>query len=204
MNKIPPRFQYHCGTMPRKSFYDTRAGADEEFDDDRPSKSQRKRDCDAMQALGKELTQLTAEQVGQIPLPEETARAIQDFALMRSFGAQRRQLQLIGKLMRNLDAAAVREAIDRATGESRAAAAAHKRAERAREELIAKDEFLTVYAQKHPEIELQRLRQLIRQARKEAEKSAPPKAFREIYRLLYAIELPTLTLEAVEVKDDDE
>lgn len=191
--------------MPRKSFYDTRADHDEDDEfDDRPSKSQRKRDCDALQALGKELTQLTAEQISQIPLPEETAHAIRDFAAMKSFGAQRRQLQLIGKLMRNLNAAAVREAIDRATGESRAAAAAHKRAERAREALIANDDFLTDYAAKHPAVELQRLRQLIRQSRREAEKEQPPKAFREIYRLLYAEELPTLNLEAVEIQDDEE
>ena len=191
--------------MPRKSYYDTREVESDEDDDldDRPSKSQKKRDCDALQALGKELTQLTAEQQSQIPLPEETAHAIRDYASMKSFGAQRRQLQLIGKLMRNLDAAAVREAIDRATGESRAAAAAHKRAERAREELIAKDDFLTVYAEKHPAIELQRLRQLIRQARKEAAEAKPPKAFREIYKILYAEELPALNLEAVEAKDDE-
>lgn len=190
--------------MPRKSYYDTRVESEEDDDfDDRPSKSQKKRDCDALQALGKELTQLTAEQQSQIPLPKETAHAIRDYAAMKSFGAQRRQLQLIGKLMRNLDAAAVREAIDRATGESRAAAAAHKRAERAREELIAKDDFLTVYAQKHPAIELQRLRQLIRLARKEAAESKPPKAFREIYKILYAEELPALNLEAVEAKDDE-
>ena len=190
--------------MPRKSYYDTRRDSEDENDfDDRPSKSQRKRDCDALQALGKELTQLTAEQLSQIPLPEETAHAIRDFTTMKSFGAQRRQLQLIGKLMRRLDAAGVREAIDRATGESRAAAAAHKRAERAREAMIDRDDFLTEYVAKHPAIELQRLRQLIRLARKEAQETKPPKAFREIYHILYAEELPALNLEAVQATDDD-
>ena len=63
---------------------------------------------------------------------------------------------------------------------------------------------MTEYAVKHPTIELQRLRQLIRQARKEAEKELPPKAFREIYRLLYAEELPALNLEAVEAQDDED
>ena len=95
--------------MAKKPFYDTRAWADEDDDEgyDRPSKSQRKRDCDELQSLGKDLTGLTDEQLSLSDLPEDTALAIRDFRAMKSFGAQRRQLQLIGKLMRQLDAEAV-------------------------------------------------------------------------------------------------
>ena len=120
---------------------------------------------------------------------------------MKSFGAQRRQLQLIGKLMRALDGAAVREAIDRATGDSRAAVAAHQKAEKARDALIASDEALTAWVQSHPETDVQKLRQLVRSARKERDSNKPPKSAREIYRLIYRLELPDLDLMA---KDEEQ
>ena len=115
----------------KKAFYDTRADEDEDIDFG-PSKSQKKRDSDLMQKLGGELARLPADQFARIDLPEDIRQAIVDYQRMKSFGAMRRQMQLIGKLMRRLEASAVREAIDRATGESRAAVAAHHRAEKAR------------------------------------------------------------------------
>ena len=86
-----------------------------------PSKSQLKREQNALQDLGREMTKLGDEQLKRIGLPDEVLVEIVEFRRMRSFGAQRRQLQLIGKKMRNMDPVAVREAIDRVTGESRAA-----------------------------------------------------------------------------------
>ena len=95
---------------------------------------------------------------------------------------------------------AVREAIDRATGASRAAAAAHQRAEKLRDALLTDNDKLTEYVASHPEVDVQQLRTLIRLARKEKEAAKPPKYFRELYRFLHAAELPALTLE----KADDE
>ena len=187
----------------KKRFYDTHAyenGEDEE-EDFGPSKSELKRQAEALQTLGKELTQLAPDQLKRVPLPEDVSLAIEDYKRMKSFGAQRRQLQLIGKLMRALGGAAVREAIDRATGDSRAAVAAHQKAEKARDALIASDEALTAWVQSHPETDVQKLRQLVRSARKERDSNKPPKSAREIYRLIYRLELPDLDLMA---KDDEQ
>ena len=116
---------------------------DEEGGYDRPSKSQIKRELQALQDLGKEMTKLGADTLNRIPLPDDVREAIDEYAKMKSFGAQRRQLQLIGKRMNGLDPEKVRAAIDMATGESRAAVAAHHRAERLRDKLIADDAALT-------------------------------------------------------------
>ena len=119
---------------------------EDDFEDDgydRPSKSQIKRELQALQDLGKEMTKLGAETLNKIPLPADVREAIDEYAKMKSFGAQRRQLQLIGKRMNGLDPQKVRAAIDIATGESRAAVAAHHRAERLRDKLIAEDAALT-------------------------------------------------------------
>ena len=162
---------------------------------DRPSKSQIKRELQALQDLGKEMTKLGAETLNKIPLPEDVREAIDEYAKMKSFGAQRRQLQLIGKRMNGLDPEKVRTAIDIATGESRAAVAAHHRAERLRDKLIAEDSALTDFIKEFPQVDVQGLRQLIRAARKEAQTGKPPKSARELYRLIHPMVSASVTLE---------
>ena len=182
-------------------YQDTREEFDDEEDGyDRPSKSQIKRELQALQDLGKEMTKLGAETLNRIPLPEDVREAIDEYAKMRSFGAQRRQLQLIGKRMNGLDPQKVREAIDMATGESRAAVAAHHRAERLRDKLIAEDAALTDFIKDFPEVDVQTLRQTIRAARKEAQLNKSPKSARELYRLIHQLVKPEVVLE----KETDE
>lgn len=150
-----------------------------------PSKSQLKREQTELQNLGKEMTKLGDEQLKKIGLPEEVFIEIVEFRKMRSFGAQRRQLQLIGKKMRDMDPKAVREAIDRATGESKAAVALLHRCETLRENLIASDDALTKFISEHPGIDISALRTLVRGARKERENGKPPKNARELYKFLH-------------------
>ncbi|MBL8254263.1 MAG: DUF615 domain-containing protein [Candidatus Competibacter sp.] len=68
-----------------------------------PSKSQRKREATALQDLGEQLVELTSAQLKRIPLPEELLAAIKATQAMSQRGARKRQLQFIGKLMRQLD-----------------------------------------------------------------------------------------------------
>lgn len=187
----------------RKEYYDTATQGedDEEEEYSGPSKSQRKRDAEALQSLGRELTTLSTDQLERIDLPENIRVAIDDFKKIKSFGAQRRQLQLIGRYMRQLDGNAVKEAILRAKGESRVAVAAHHRAEKLRDALIANDAALTALFEKQPQLDIQKIRQLVRSARREANDAKPPKSARELYKLLYGNELPKLDLNA---KEDDE
>ncbi|HIU73340.1 MAG TPA: DUF615 domain-containing protein [Candidatus Aphodousia faecipullorum] len=176
---------------------DLREDSDEDdFEDeyDRPSKSQIKRELQALQDLGKEMTKLGAETLNRIPLPEDVREAIDEYAKMKSFGAQRRQLQLIGKRMNGLDPERVRQAIDLATGESRAAVAAHHKAERLRDKLLAEDAFLTEFIQTYPSLDVQSLRQTIRSARREAATGKPPKSARELYRIIYPLVSPNMDL----------
>lgn len=180
---------------------------DEEDDEplyDGPSRSQKKREAEAMQKLGAELTKLPADAFERVAgLPDDIREAVIEYRRIKSFGALRRQMQLIGKLMRRLDYDAVREAIDCATGASRAAAAAHQRAERLRDALMADDAKLTDYVASHPDADVQKLRTLIRQARKERDAAKPPKYFRELYRFLHTQELPELSLEKSEDEEED-
>ena len=68
-----------------------------------PSKSQRKRDAHALQALGVQLVALSAAQLARLDLPETLHEAVLAVQRMRSHGARTRHMQYIGKLMRQLD-----------------------------------------------------------------------------------------------------
>ena len=187
------------------NYWDTQDDQDE--DDvgyDRPSKSQIKRELEALQDLGKEMTGLPRDTLNRIPLPEDVRDAIDEYAKMLSFGAKRRQLQLIGKLMRNLDYDAVRQAIDMATGESKAAVAAHHKAERMRDRLLTEDAYLTDFIAQFPDVDVQALRQMIRTAKKEAQTNKPPKTARELYRFLHALVVPKFDLYKKEETEEDE
>lgn len=150
-----------------------------------PSKSQLKRVQLELQALGQQMTRFGDETLAKIGLPEDVYDEIVEFRRMKSFGAQRRQLQLIGKKMRDMDPAAVREAIARATGESRAAVALLHRCETLRDRMIESDDAVRAFIDENSSIDIRRLRELVRFARREREQQKPPKSARELYRLLH-------------------
>jgi ribosome-associated protein len=81
----------------------------------KPSKSQRKRQAHALQALGARFVELPRAHLARLALPDELYQAVLAMQGMRSHGARARQMQYIGKLMRQLDAAVLRtvwEALD--------------------------------------------------------------------------------------------
>lgn len=158
---------------------------DEEFSG--PSKSQRKRDATALQDMGKELVSLSRERITQLRLPDALRAEVLEAKRITSHGAIRRQMQLIGKLMRDVDAADIAEQLAEIRGESNAAKAAFHALEQWRTRLIEDEEALTSWLARHPHSDAQQLRQLIRNARKEAAENKPPKSSRALFKLLREI-----------------
>lgn len=76
-----------------------------------PSKSQRKRDMHALQALGEHLLTLNERQLQRLALPDPLLDAIHACRALREREALRRQRQYIGRLMRDIDAAALRDVL---------------------------------------------------------------------------------------------
>lgn len=70
-----------------------------------PSKTQRKREATVLQELGEQLVKLTATQLKRIPLPEDLLAAVRLAQSISQRGGRKRQLQYIGKMMRQLDEA---------------------------------------------------------------------------------------------------
>jgi len=152
--------------------------------DDAPSKTQRKQEMHALQALGQRLVALNAAQLASVELPEQLREAIAEAQRIRSREARRRQLQYVGRLMREVDPEPIRAQLEVWDGRSREATAAHHRAERWREQLLADDAAFTEFARAHPRTDLQQLRACVREARKERLAGRDLRHFRELFRLI--------------------
>jgi ribosome-associated protein len=78
-----------------------------------PSKTQRKREMLALQQVGTRLTRFSEAQLDKLPLSEKLRTAIREFRrLPNSHGAKRRQLQYIGRLMRDFNLDEIEQAIE--------------------------------------------------------------------------------------------
>lgn len=151
---------------------------------DGPSKTQLKRASESLQNLGSALVDLPAERLRKIDMPENLLAALLDAQRIHAHGARKRQMQLIGKLMRGVDPAPLEEALNVVKGISAQAKAHQQRLEKLRERIMASDGEFAVLAQEYPQADLQQLRQLRRNALKEAEQGKPPRAYRELFRQL--------------------
>jgi ribosome-associated protein len=164
----------------------------DDFDDDRPSKSQLKRDMDALQALGEELLSLPEKRVAALDLPEALMDAIKDgrrIVAGTARSGKKRHLQLIGKLMRQVDPAPIREAVaDFKLGRAQDSLQLHQ-AERWRERLVEDDASLQAFLAEFDDVDVQQLRSLIRAARKDraqAPEQRNGRAWRELFQFIKA------------------
>ncbi|MBI3223160.1 MAG: DUF615 domain-containing protein [Nitrosomonadales bacterium] len=152
-----------------------------------PSKTKIKKQMHDLQDLGAELVGLGKDQLAQLDIPESLRDAIREMHRINKFGAQRRQMQYIGKLMREVDTAPIVAKLDMWKGRSAQHVAYTHQLERWRDRLLESDHALTELLAAHPQADVQRLRTLIRNAQKEKEANKPPKNFREIYQVLREI-----------------
>ncbi|RPI45592.1 MAG: DUF615 domain-containing protein [Betaproteobacteria bacterium] len=151
------------------------------------SKTRRKKDMHELQALGEALVDLTSSQLAELGLPERLGDAVEQAKRISGFEARRRQMQYIGRLMRDVDAATIAETIARLRADRQRGNRQHHEIERWRERLLAEDAALTELAALAPDADVQQLRTLIRNARNEQARNQPPKAARALFRLLREI-----------------
>jgi ribosome-associated protein len=148
------------------------------------SKTKRKRDMHELQALGAALVELSDAHFERMSLPEALAQAVREARRIGSHGARRRQVQYIGRLMREIDPEPIRAQLAAVEGGSAQARASHLRLEHWRARLMEDDGALTEFAREYPAAGLQQLRALIRNARREQAEGRPPRAFRELFRAI--------------------
>ncbi|MDP2135715.1 MAG: ribosome biogenesis factor YjgA [Sulfuritalea sp.] len=149
-----------------------------------PSKSQLKRESTALQDLGAELVALSRERLAKIEMPERLRDALLDAQRFTKHEAKRRQMQYVGKIMRDIDAAPLRAAMDEINGVSKAANIRQHQLERLRTRLMEDESVFSEVAREYPGADMQHLRQLRRNAIKETQQGKPPRAYRELFRQL--------------------
>ncbi|PKF50822.1 ribosome biogenesis factor YjgA [Enterovibrio nigricans] len=151
------------------------------------SRSEMKRDMEELQKLGEELVSLKPGILAKFPLDDDLRDAVIDAQRFEK-EARRRQLQLIGKMMRTRDPEPIQAALDLLRNKHSQQSIELKKIEKMRDRLIAEgDKAINDVVATHPTADRQKLRQLARQAKKELEGNKPPKASREIFQILKAL-----------------
>ncbi|MDO8279897.1 MAG: ribosome biogenesis factor YjgA [Burkholderiaceae bacterium] len=160
---------------------------------DAASRTDLKRESTELQKLGEDLLTLRADLLARLELSEKLMDALADAKRITDFEGRRRQMQFIGKLMRQLEPetldAARQALVEQHSGSARETLSLHQ-AEKWRDELIASEDALGLWLSQHPDTDTQQLRALIRQARRDAVPGRPGeaprqgKAYRDIFKLV--------------------
>ena len=156
-------------------------------DDDQTeiSKSQRKREMDELKRLGMELLEFSDDALRQLPLPETLLEALRTGKRITSNNARKRQMQYIGKLLKDIDATPLHAAVDARKHQHATHTREFHQIEELRDKLILEgDRALPAVLAVFPHTDRQHLRKLLRQARREQETGQPPRATRLLFRYL--------------------
>jgi ribosome-associated protein len=163
--------------------------ADEYDEDERPSRSARKRAAQSAKALGERLIELPDAELAALDLPEKLLDAVREARRISSRAAGARQRQYIGKLMRGLDCTPIAAALDARHVEAALESQRFARAESWRDRLLAEgDAALAELAERYPQIDRAAWRDRMAAAHAAKENDARARAAqRELFRALRAL-----------------
>ena len=164
-------------TKQPEDWLDDVPGDDIEDEDDEiiwVSKSEIKRDAEELKRLGAEIVDLGKNALDKIPLAQRI-----------KMEGRRRQLQLIGKMLRQRDVEPIRQALDKLKNRHNQQVVLFHKLENLRDRLIDQgDDAIAEVLNLWPDADRQQLRTLIRNAKKEKEGNKPPKSARQIFQYL--------------------
>ncbi|SIN70653.1 ribosome biogenesis factor YjgA [Halodesulfovibrio marinisediminis] len=153
------------------------------------SRSEKKRRSTAIQKVGEDLAAFPITAIRSFNLPHDLLQAYEELQNITKHEAKRRQMQYIGKILREIDIEPIRARIEEVQEGKAAQAADFHHLERLRERLIQDDkEALNFVVESYPDVDIQKLRQLIRNTKKEIEKQKPLKSYKLLFRYLRDLE----------------
>jgi len=148
------------------------------------SKSEIKRDAEALKDLGAEMVDLGNNSLDKIPLDEDLRAAINLAQKIKKEG-RRRQMQLIGKMLRSRDIEPIQTALDKLKNRHNQQVSLFHKLEVLRDRLVEEgDDAVPAVLDLYPQADRQQLRALVRNAQKEKATNKPPKAYRQIFQYL--------------------
>ncbi|OCG53780.1 hypothetical protein A9G36_09725 [Gilliamella sp. Choc6-1] len=146
------------------------------------SKSEIKRDAEALKKLGVELVNLSKNEIDKIPLDEDLRYSIELAKKIKKEG-YRRQIQYIGKLLRNRDIEPITQALDKLKNRHNQQVAMFHKIEKLRDDLIETGDAEIIIGL-FPTADRQQLRALARAAKKEKEANKTQKVAKQIFQYL--------------------
>jgi ribosome-associated protein len=153
-------------------------------EDSGPSKSQRKRDMIALQRLGERLVEVPPSTLASLELPEILLDAIALARRITAHEGRRRQMQYIGRLMRRVDADAVRARLALDDAHHHTGVAVMHAAERWRDALLVQPDRLAEFVARYPGTAALALHPMVRAAAAEAARQQRGRHYRELFRAL--------------------
>lgn len=148
-----------------------------------PSKTRRKREAEALQALGEALAGVPRKELAPLELPDRLLQALEELGRIRAHEARRRQCQYIGRLMRDVDPAPLQAFVDERRRPSRLDARIFKLSEDWRDRMLEGGEpVLQAFLSAHPGTGEQEAAQLAATlgAAREGRSGAARRLFREL------------------------
>ncbi|OCG32660.1 hypothetical protein A9G33_03495 [Gilliamella sp. Choc3-5] len=146
------------------------------------SKSEIKRDAEALKKLGVELVNLSKNEIDKIPLDEDLRYSIELAKKIKKEG-YRRQIQYIGKLLRNRDIEPITQALDKLKNRHNQQVAMFHKIEKLRDDLIETGDAEIIIGL-FPTADRQQLRALARAAKKGKEANKTQKVAKQIFQYL--------------------
>lgn len=152
-----------------------------------PSKSAVKREMHALQALGAQLAELPDKQFARIEFADADLKEALEFYRSlpsKKHEARRRQLQFIGKRMRNAEIEGLEAQLHRVQGLDQEEKRIHHQAEQWRTRLLEDPKSLAEFLSQFTG-DAQRLNQLLRAAKKAADQGKDKGEARALYRAVF-------------------
>ncbi len=150
------------------------AGDPTEDQSDEPiSRSQRKREAEQITRLGERISGLSENDLRKLPLDERVRAAVDELRKIRSFGARKRQLHYLGKVLRNAELAPIHAALKAIQLSANAETRLLHASEKWRDRLLTEgNSAIEAFLQDYPDSDRQQIRQLVRNHGRESARAS--------------------------------
>jgi ribosome-associated protein len=169
-----------------------------------PSKTRRKHEMHALQDLGEQLVSLDPARLRTLDLPERLHDAVLLARSITRHEARRRQMQYIGRLMRDVDPVPLATALKRWSEGPAEEKARFAALERWRTRLLDDATGLADFIAGHPSADRAELADLVHAARAERTSGGPPHRQRALFRAIRKAAAPVATAAVAHAASDDD
>jgi ribosome-associated protein len=152
---------------------------------DLPSRAQLKRETQELRDMGEQLVLLAKSQLEKITLDDSLKAAIKEARRLKNLDARRRQLQYIGKLLRNIDVTDIKHSLEKLNHQSQTFRQHFAKLEEWRNRFISEgNDAIEDFIAQYPQADRQQLRNLQRQACREKSQNKPSTASEKLFKYI--------------------